>query len=145
MSEERPGPDGAAAVSPPGRLTYGTGAVARTSVLAWVGLGFALLGALVAATQVMIVVREARTQTRFQWVGPAQHLVLPLLGVVLAGFGWRRRARRWPAVAITVAVMTVLVLLLLGSRTWGTRPGAGESAWHRPQFQWGAEREAAGA
>jgi hypothetical protein len=110
---------------------------AKTSVLAWVALGFAVLAAFVAATQVMIVLREAGGPGRFALVGRTEYLLLPLLGILLAAFGWRRRRKRWPAVAITISLLSFLTLVLVSSRTWGPPPAGGESPWHRPDFQWG--------
>ena len=122
--------------APPPQLPYGTTPIARTSVLAWVALGFALIGAFVAATQVMIVLREATIRTRFEWVGSAPHLLLPVLAILLAALGWRRRAKRWSIVAIAIAVLSILAVLFLTSRTWGKPLPGGASPWHRPRFEW---------
>lgn len=117
-------------------LPYGVARSARTSILAWVGLAFAVVGALIAAGQVMVVAREAGSNVRFAWTLPAHHLLPPLLGILLAGLGWRRRSRRWPAAAILIAVLSILTLVLLSSRTWGKPVPGGEGPWHRPSLEW---------
>ena len=123
---------------PADQLSYGSAAPPRTALLAWVGLGLAVLGALLVATQVMIVARESAANVRFAWTVPARHLLLPALGILLAAFGWRRDARKWPAVAVGVGVLSLLTLLLLGSRTWGRPMPGGQSPWHWPTFDWRA-------
>ena len=91
--EESPSPSGPAPDAG-SHLSYGTTAASTTSVLAWTGLGCALIGALVAATQVMIVLREINWPGRFSMVIGLHFLFLPLLGIVLAGLGARRHAKR---------------------------------------------------
>src|SRR5829696_8279617 len=95
------------------QLSYGVATAAGTSVLSWTGLGCAFLGALLAATQVTIVVRETNSPGRFSLVVGLHFFLLPLLGIVLALFGARRRSKWWPTVAISMAVLSVIALLLL--------------------------------
>jgi len=120
----------------PPRLSYGASSAATTSALAWLGLGFAALGALAVATQVMIVLGEAGGPGRFSLVVRLEYLLLPLLGILLASLGWRSRANRWPSAAVSIAVLSILTLLLLGSRTWGKPPPAGYSPWQWPRIEW---------
>lgn len=117
-------------------LSYGTTVAVTTSVLAWTGLVCALLGALLAVTQVMIVLRAIKSPGRFSMVIGLHFLLLPLLGILLAALGARRRAKMWPTIAITVAAVSILTLLLLSSRTWGTPPAGGQSRWHQPMIEW---------
>jgi EamA domain-containing membrane protein RarD len=117
-------------------LSYGTTATARTSVLAWTGLGMALLGALVAATQVMIVLKESNSPGRFTMVVGLHFFLLPVVGVVLAALGAKHRPKRWPAAAMAIAVLSIATLLLLSSRTWGPPPPGGKSRWHKPTLEW---------
>ena len=142
LSSARPAPDRAVedgtgpSASHAPRLPYGTAAAAGTSVLAWTGLGFAVLGALLAATQVLIVLREAGSGGRFSLAVGLHFFLLPVLAVVLAAAGARRRPKRWPAVAVAIAALSMLTLLLLSSRTWGAPPAGGQSPWHRPLLEW---------
>jgi hypothetical protein len=84
----------------------------------------------------MVVLREAAAPGRFSLAIRLDFLVLPLLGILLAALGWRRRAAKWSAVAIAVAVLSIVTLLILSSRTWGTTPAGGASRWQSPTFDW---------
>ena len=136
MGVQLPPADDDAGRSHAPELQYGTTTVLRTRVLAWVALGFALLGALVVAIQLRIVLGEAAAQGRFEWVALAGHFLLPGLAILLALFGWRRDAKRWATLAAAIATLSILALLLLSSRTWGNRAPGGESRWHWPRVDW---------
>ena len=118
-------------------VEYSAARATRTGALAWIGLGFALVGALLAATQVLIVLREVSATSRFGLTVRLQHFVWPALGIVLATPGWKREAKRWRATALVVAALSILTLLLLSSRTWGKPSAAGQSPWHWPDLEWG--------